>query len=300
MIDIILMNIVAALAFTFSKPPATDNAVFFLSALHLLPAGLFFTAWRFFFTDHGRRERITTSTFWIFLVLMALYSFTDVTCFLSVDKTPSSYVALISCLGPLVTALVARVVLKEFFTTRKVFALFLGFFGILPLLVNNATDTTTQDYSPDLMQGYLYSFCTMVGIISIGFILKEIFLKNYSIVELLSIILSGGGIISLILSLVTEDWTLIPFQTFLFFTPLTLCIFVAHNIVAPFLYASVLRKYPITLLSFFSLMTPFFSALVEFFYYQRKVGVCFFLSAILFGSALLLFYSEEKKQRFTA
>jgi len=294
MISILFTYLVAAAAFTFIKlAVGIPHATFFLSTFHLLPVGILFLWWHSFFET---TSSVTTHrTPYIIVLVSVAFSLADITYLLALKDAPSSHVALISCLGPIATAIIGWFFFKERLTVRKGSALLLGLFGIMPLLISNLISATSNTSSASMLGGYFYAFVTTVVTAVNAFVLKELFQKNYTLSQALGTALCGGGIVSFIGALFFERWALVYLSLTSTFTLLTFIAFMAHNLLYLSLYGYAVKKYPIMLVSLLSLTTPLISATLEFLWFGKKVGWPFIASTVLLGISLLLFNTHSEK-----
>lgn len=101
----------------------------------------------------------------------------------------------------------------------------------------------------------------------------------------------------LIASLCTETWNPIPVENIPVVAPIIFWIFISHNIIAQPLLGYLIKKYPVTLIAFASLVTPITSALLDYFLYGQKIGYVFIFSLITLIIAFRLFFNEEKREK---
>ena len=296
MLDIILYYVITAGLYTFGKQLVLSGSPFFLSAVHLIPAGLVFLGWSY--GTSSKKERVIKSgTLSLFVAAILLTYLNDTTCFIGLENIPASCAALIGGLAPFIAALLAYFFFNEKFTSTKVFALCLGFCGVLPLLVWNIIQTGAEGSALQFLTGYASMFANITSTVVIAFVFKKLFARNYSIPTVLGVPFVFGGMLSLITSVFVENWQSVPlFEDIQLATCLTFFAFSAHNVVAPLLYGYLLKKYPVTLLMFASLVNPITSAILEFVFYGRTTSYTFIFSLATLMVAFCLFSREERKE----
>jgi len=72
------------------------------------------------------------------------------------------------------------------------------------------------------------------------------------------------------------------------------------NIICYNLYGKLLHRYSATTLSFFGCTTPLFAALFGWFWLREEVSPWFYVTALLVGVGLYIFYQEELKEEIIA
>jgi drug/metabolite transporter (DMT)-like permease len=296
MFDLIMLCAISAGVFTFGKQALMNTAPCFLSAVRLIPAGLIFLLWSYIF-DSKKQFSSLPNALPLFTASAFIYSLMDVSRFVSLKQISSSYGALISALAPFVAALIAYCFFKEVFSLKKVGALFLGFFGVLPLIVENISSVGPQDSMFPLLIGYTSMLLSVASYVVSTFIFKKLLDKNYSIAFVLGITLFFGGLLSLIASLCTETWNPVPLQNSEIAVPIIFLVFVTHGLIAQPLYGYIVKKYPVTLIAFSSLVTPLISALLDYFLYGQKIGYIFVFSLLTLMIAFYIFFNEEKQEK---
>ena len=286
MFDLIFLCAISAGIFTFGKQAAMNTAPCFLSAVRLIPAGLIFLGWSYLFNSK-KQFVVLPGSLSLFAVGALIYSLMDI----------SRFVALISALAPFVAALIGYFFFREIFSFKKTAALFLGFFGVLPLIVENISSVGTQESIVPLLIGYAGMLTSVVTYVLSTFIFKNLLEeKGYPISFVLGITLFFAGVLSLIASLCAETWNPIPMDNIEVVAPIVFFVFVTHGLIAQPLYGYIVKKYPVTLIAFSSLGTPIISALLDYFLYGQKIGYVFVFSLITLIIAFRMFFAEEKRE----
>ena len=287
------MYVIMAGVYTFGKQALIYSDPFFLTAVRYIPSGLFFIATAYFLNK--KEFVLKKKTIPLFIGISFFYFLMDALRLVSLKQIPSSHAALMSVLSPFVAALIAFGFFKEKFPFKKCFALCLGFFGVLPLIIENILKNGGNYSSYNLISGYLAMFMSVIAVVIGTFIYKKL-LTYYSLYLILGVAVFFGGIMSLVVSLVSENWNPIPVKNALLVAPAILFIFITHNLIAQPLYGYLLKKYPVTLVTFATLITPLTSAALGYFLYGQAIGSIFFFSLITLMVAFFLFYQEEEKE----
>ncbi len=297
MFDVILFYVITAALFTFGKEMVLSGSPFFLSAIHLIPPGLIFLGWSY--GTSSKKDRVIKSgTLSFFITAILLTYINDTTCFIGLENIPVSCASLIGGLSPFIAALLGYFFFKEKLTQSKVLAICIGFFGVISLLVWNIIQTGCTGSALQFLTGYTCTFANVISAVVVAFVFKKLLTRNYSIPTVLGVPFIFGGTLSLITSVLTENWHAVPlFKDIPVATDLTFLAFAAHNIVGPLLFGYLLKKYQVTLLMFASLLGPLTSRTLEYVFYGKLIGGTFMFSYSTLIIAFYLFYSKEEKKR---
>ena len=105
-----------------------------------------------------------------------------------------------------------------------------------------------------------------------------------------------AGAVSFLISVLTETWNPLPIQSISKILPFIFFIMVFYNLLAQSLFAYLVKKYPITLITFFMLSTPLITAFFYWIFYGVSVNALFIFSCVLLTGAFVLFNQEEHKE----
>ena len=291
--DLIIMYVIMAGAYTFGKQALVYSDPFFFTAVRYIPSGIIFITGAYFL---NKKEFVfKPKTMSLFIGMSFFYFLMDALRCVSLKHIPSSHAALMSVLSPFIAALIAFCFFKEKFPLKKCFALVLGFFGVLPLIIESISNSTDGFSCYNLLSGYVTMFMSTVSAVLVAFLYKRL-LASYSVYFILGIGVFFGGLMSLAISLLIETWNPVPIENIALVAPTILFVFITHNLIAQPLYGYLLKKYPVTLVTFSTLITPVTSAALSYFIYGQVIGCTFFFSLITLMVAFFLFYHEEKKE----
>ncbi len=297
MLDLLIMYVIMAGVFTFGKQAVLNSSPFFLTAVRYIPAGLIFMAGTYFFArkkfylSSRLLPAIAGVTFFFFLM--------DSFRLIALRTIPSSHGALVNSLSPFIAALFANLVFKERFTLKKLIALCIGFFGVLPLILQNLLLTPVTLTCSPLTQlgGYATLLVSSLSAVVGSFFLKQLVdREKYPIFMSIGIPLFLGGVLALICSLVLEPWNPIPVTNMSVALPLIAVLLVTHNLIAQPLFGYLVKKYPVTLVTFATLITPLATAVLGRCLYGQEIGYVFIFSLITLLASFYLFYHEEQKE----
>ena len=122
---------------------------------------------------------------------------------------------------------------------------------------------------------------------------KLIVEQGLSIVVINGVGMLGGGVLSLLTSLVYEKWDPTPVTEWIPFLKLTFLIILAANVVFYNLYGYLLSRYSATMLSFAGFITPFFAALFGALFLGESLSFHFCVAMTFVAFGLYLFYRDE-------
>lgn len=233
--------------------------------------------------------------FFLFLTIFNIY-LTNVCELLGLNNTSSSKACMIYSLSPFITALIAYFALNEKLSIKKNIGLFLGFLGIMPIVLFK----TYNEYKIIKLSMFSLSeillFCSVFFSVIGWIFLKQIVKSGYSFVFANGFSMFFGGFLILLHSFFSgESWNPMPvynIKHFLFYTFLTSLI---SNLICYNLFGYLLNFFSTTFMTFSGLMTPFFAIFFGWFFLNEPFIWYFFVSIFLFSFGLFLFYDDENK-----
>ncbi len=209
--------------------------------------------------------------------------------FFGLQYVGSSYAALLSTLSPFIAAFLSYWLYNEAITWKKIAAFCLGVLAVLPLIIKNLQTCSTCSQL-ELALGYSALLISTIGVVVRSYFLKDLVDKrNYTISFILGLTFLATGFICLVISLVSETWNPIPAHNLSTVIPLVIFLLLFYSLMAQPLYAHLMKKYPITLVTFFILTTPVITALINWAFYGVTVGWPFGFSCALLGVAFVIF-----------
>ena len=235
---------------------------------------------------------------WRDLLLFTAFSFflfySYIPDFMVLPYISSTKWALIYTLTPFCTALIAYFHKSEHMSWVKLAGLFIGFVGILPVLLSDANQNELGGFWrfswPEIVM-----FICMISY-SYGWILARrlIIEKKYEAVLVNGVGMLIGGIAGLVTSLSVENWSVSPIKAFWPFSAVMIPLVLATTL-AFTINTYLFRYYTVTFLMFLMFVDPIYVALYGRIFLGEEVHWYFFVSVLLLFVGLYLFYKEELK-----
>lgn len=301
MVPIVLFYGLISGVFTFGKQAILHVKPLFLTSIRLPFAGMIMLAFQYIYKREQLYFHRACSGFLLGYGITLFVG--DAFRFIAMVTIPAANASLIAATGPFITAIAAHFLLKEYLTLRKAGALLLGFISVLPLIVNNLLLPTADQSMADIALGYSASLISVVGFVGTSYCLK-VLTSHYKYPPLTAAGVGTmiGGIVGLLCSIGYEAWHISsPMINMQEGFPLLILLFVGHNIIGYPVYAYLINKYPVTLVSFGQLLLPIFTVLMRYFLFNDPIPYIFALSLCLLSVSFYLFYAEtlalNKKNR---
>ncbi|MBV8661206.1 MAG: DMT family transporter [Candidatus Dependentiae bacterium] len=201
-------------------------------------------------------------------------------------------------LAPFVTALQLYFLKGEKLTTKKIIGLSIGFFAVIPIILQGEHGTSVQEVPLNLtILGYFVFICSVVAF-AYGWILNKDMCKSIHLPSSLvtgSALIVGGGL-TLFLFLMLQGHKLCSMQVTDDFWWLLL-LFAILTAIAYNLYSSLLQRFSPTFIAFASFLEPAFGLLYAAVFLGQSVTMISFISLVGLGCGLFLFYQEELRLR---
>lgn len=293
MIEIFAGFALFASAITSNKLLLSQLSPTFFVALRMLCAGslIFLINW----IRHGVHvPKITKYIFPIFLIGALTTFIPSILKAYALKNMISSKTALIGSLDPFVTAIYAYFLWAERLSIKKIIGMIIGFSGIAILLISTSPLEEFLGSWMFISLPELAAFVSMVisryGWIRARDILKQ---EQFSPSELNSFIMLIGGTYALISAYFsgTCDWCSIP-TTFSFWGLFGYTVIVG-NIAGYTIYAYLLKKHNMTLVSFCGLSVSLFVHLYGPLILGESLSSIFFISLAVVAFGMYLFYYDE-------
>jgi drug/metabolite transporter (DMT)-like permease len=284
-----------ASVFTISKTGLAHAEPYFFVGYRMILAGVLLLAYQFFF----RRERFTLNRcdFWkiIQLAVFCVY-LTNVFEFWGLQYLTSFKTCFIYSLSPFLSALISYFTLSEKMSPKKWIGLFMGFAGLMPMVLSQ---TTAEERAGQL---FFFSWaelsiiaaviCSVYGWILLKQLVRD---RGYSPIMANGLGMVIGGIFALAHSYTVENWDPFPVSGYLPFLTCTLLLIIISNFIAYNLYGYLLKKFSATFMSFAGLSTPIFTALFGWLFLNEQPSWEFYISLSIVSFGLYAFYQEELK-----
>ncbi len=263
----------------FAKP-------FFLVALRLLLAGSLLLAYHKFF--QRKNFAIARKDYWLFL-LVSLLSVCITNCLdiWSLQYLFAAKVALIYTLTPFVGALISAIMFKEYLSRTKWIGLLIGFAGILPVILYGGQ---MGAFSTADLAVVISAFTTVIGWSAVKELVQN---RSYSPIIVNGVTLFIGGCFALLFSVLTELWHPLPVFNGLYCFVFVIASALVAHIISYNLYGYLLRRYNMIFMTFLSLTSPLFTAILGRLFLQEQVTGAFYISLIMLSVGLFIFYKND-------
>lgn len=300
MIFVILMYAGWSSMFSLGKIALTYSPPLFLTGTRMLLAGLLLIS--YLLIKNKKMLRFSLKQ-WGSLGILAFFSIylTNALEFYSLQHLSAAKTCFIYSLSPFFSALFSYFHFKEKLTLKKWAGMAIGFVGILPVL-------SIQKGSGELFSQLLHLSWPEIAMIGAsiatvyGWVLLRILVKDTSLtpfaVNGISMLFGGG--LALIHSFFVDSWSPLPVQAESFgpFFGSLFAMTLISNIICYNIYASMLKKYTATFLSFMGVLSPIFASVISWIFLSEALSPVIFLSTGVVSFGLWLIYSEELKQGY--
>jgi len=308
MILVLLLNIVAAAAYTIGKAALTYIEPILLISVRMVIGGLILLGYLWYFKRDlmviRRRDIGLFATVALFLIYLAY-----VPQFWALQYVSAFKVSFFFNFAPFITALLSYLYFHEALSKRQWFGMTIGFIGMIPMFIipeqtEGMVGTLGAFSLPDI---------ALIGAVTasvIGWIAMKdcVDRAGYSILWVNGIGMVGGGLLALPTSLILEGHPRILHPThetlgsfvgsdFAAFAVYTALLIIIGNIIMHNLYSVLLRQYSPTFLAFSGFTCPLFTAFFGWLFLQETPSVWFFLSVFLVGCGLYLFYQQKLNEQ---
>ncbi len=211
-----------------------------------------------------------------------------VTEFIALESIAPSCSALIFNLTPFFSAFLSYLYFNELMTTKKWLGFFIGFSGIAWFVQSQSVLCLNGN-------GLAYALVLIsVFFGALGWIYVRILVRSgYDPLLVNGIAMLLAGIQSFGLTYFVESSIPFPWarlNVFLFWLTL---IIILTNVIFYNLYAYLLKRYSVTLLSFMGCVIPLFTAFFDWLFLGIHVSHHFFFGLLIAGFGVYLFYQEE-------
>ncbi len=308
MILVIILYALFASTFTLGKAVLSYVSPFLFIGIRMLLGGIILL-WYYLFIAQ-KRLLIKKEDYLFFVRIILFHIFCAYTLeYWALEYVTSAKACLLYNLSPFITAIFSYFLYAERLTYRQLLGLVIGFLGFIPILI---AQTPLEQIGWHI--GFLscYEMALIVSVISSAYgwmMVKKLTHKNYSLVMINGISMTGGGLLALLLSLCKEGLpaikdapTIMPALTpmigfmgerFFVLGGYSLLLVLIANIIGYNLYGYLLSRYSATFLSFAGFMTPLFAALLGWLFLNESVTWHFFATMVSVVCGLCLFHEKK-------
>lgn len=308
MIFVIIMYLLFASTFTLGKAALAYVPPFLFIGMRMVLGGsLLLGYYRFI-----KKQRLSISAidYSLFLRIIIFHIFFAYTLeFWALEYVTSAKACLLYNLSPFITAIFSYFLFAERLSYRQITGLVIGFLGFIPILV---AQTPLEKISWHVGFLSIYEIALIFSVTSSAYgwmMVKNLMHRNYNLIMINGIGMTGGGILALILSFVMEGalgikeaTTVMPQLVDLFgvmgerlimLGGYCLALVIIANIIGYNLYGYLLSRYSATFLSFAGFMTPLFAALLGWIFLGEQVTWHFFTTISMVILGLYLFHEKK-------
>ncbi len=308
MVLVILLYLLFASTFTLGKAALSYVSPFLFIGIRMMLGGSMLLA---YYTLRGKeRTTIKFADYLLFARIILFHIFCAYTLeFWALEYVTSAKACLLYNLSPFVTALLCYFLRNERLTSKQICGLIIGFLGFIPILI---AQTPLEKIGWHF--GFLscYEIALIASVVSSAYgwmMVKKLMDKNYSLVLINGIGMTGGGILALLLSLVKEGLPIVKNvpvvlpqlvdrfglmgEQFIMLGVYSFALVLIANIIGYNLYGYLLSRYSATFLSFAGFMTPLFAALLGRIFLNEQVTWHFFATMICVVFGLYLFHEKK-------
>jgi drug/metabolite transporter (DMT)-like permease len=291
---LILLQACFATSFPLSKYLLTFASPMFVSGIRMITSGVLLLLYQAYTaTVSSTRGRIHGQHFILFaqIIVLGMYMTYGLRLYalqvLPVWKTSFFY-----NFAPFLSALYAYLLFGEKLSYKQWVGLMIGVLGMIPIFISSSPAEATLR---EVFYISWYEVCLMLSVSchSYSWILIQKLVRNhhYQPTFVNGIAMASGGILSLATSYYQEGIVSIS-DPYAFSSALiaTVCI---GNIVCHNLYATLLKTYSATFMSFTSFLGPLFAALYGWAFFNEHISWHFYVSGIIVFIGLSIFYQDE-------
>jgi drug/metabolite transporter (DMT)-like permease len=217
---------------------------------------------------------------------------------------PSAKAAYFGALDPFITSIYAYFLFSEKITLRQIIGIAIGVGGACVILMPGGSFEPWHAFS-----FFSYPELAALGAVALGrlgWLLAQKILRQgkYSPLQLNAMTMLCCGVLSLgisgivdrgFFSTIVHDPSQLPLLGWWYVFLLGYTVIVG-NVVSITYYATLLKKYPATLLSLAGFSVPLFVAIYGYFFLHEPLSTSFFISCLLTFTGLIIFSSGKKEQ----
>lgn len=292
--QVFLMYALFGSIFSIGKIGIENSQPYFLTGVRMLLAGGILLA---FFCYKNPGKIVITKAEWKLLFLVAFFNvfITNAFEFWGLQYMSAAKTCVIYNLSPFWAALIAYSFGTEVMSRKKWLGLAVGIIAISPMMLgpwfSNGFGETT---SLELIAECALTVSSITAVVGWTFVKKLTVEKNTSPLLINSISFLMAGVMCLMTSISIETWNPVPVFSWPEFL-LALCyIVLVHNIICYSIYASSLKKFSVTFMSFAGLSCDLFAAFFGWLFLRESIHLSFWFAFIGIVMGLYLFYQEEK------
>jgi len=301
MFDVVLLYLLLATVFPLGRLAVTSYAqpIFFTGVRMALAGGVLFLFYFIHYPDRFKQFfKLRFLPLWLVLAVFNIY-LTNVLEFWGLQTLPAGKACFIYNVSPFFAALFSYFFFHERMTTKKWVGMVIGLIGLLPLLLHQSPDEQS-------LGGFFFLSWAEIALLgaaaatAFGWIIMRhmVYRITYPPILANAISMLLGAMIIFPTSLLLEQWNPLPIYNICGFWWSVIVIALISNILGYNIYASLLKRYTATFLSFSGFMSPLIAAVQGWFFLDERITRHFFMSACAVFCGLYIFYQEELRQGY--
>lgn len=308
MILVIMMYALFASTFTLGKAALAYVPPFLFIGMRMILGGSLLLIYH----RYIKKQKIILhpADYRLFLCIILFHIFFAYTLeFWALEYVTSAKACLLYNLSPFITAIFSYFLFTERLSYRQICGLIVGFLGFLPILI---AQTPLEKIGLHVSFLSIYEIALIISVASSAYgwmMVKHLIHRQYPLLLINGVSMTGGGILALILSYITEGFlgvkevtTVVPQlvdlfgvtgERFIMLSGYCLALVIIANIIGYNLYGYLLTRYSATFLSFAGFMTPLFAALLGWIFLGEHVTWHFFATISMVILGLYLFHEKK-------
>lgn len=295
---IIVLQGLFATSFPFAKYLLGFASPMFVSGIRMAISGALLLGYQYFVPSNKIRIKKEHIFMLVQIIVLGMYMTYGLRLYaareLPVWKTSFFY-----NLSPFISALYAYLIFGEKLSSRQWFGLVVGLLGMVPMLISSGSALSACAAWTDFfcVSYYELFLIASVSLHCYSWILIQKLVRNHEYTPAMvnGIAMFCGGALSLLTSYFLEGIVTIANPQG-FFTALGSTVLIG-NIICHNLYATLLKKYSATFMSFTSFLSPLFAALYGWAFFQESITWHFYVSSIVVLCGLYIFYRDELRKK---
>lgn len=291
MILILALYAIFAASFTIAKILLNYMSPVLLIAVRMTFSGCLLLAMQVVIYKKFVRIPLKMIPWWIGFATIHIFM-PYVTEFIALESIVPSCSALIYNLTPFFSAIFSYLYFGEKMTYKKWLGFAIGFCGIAWFVGSQ------ENVCIDVNGAYLLVLISVIfG--ALGWVyVRKLMLTGYQPLMINGIAMLFAGLESFVFAYIWEPNATLPWGRMPEFTFWMVVIILLTNVIYYNLYARLLKRYTVTLLSFMGCIIPLFTAFFDWVLLDVAVTGHFFVALLIAGCGVYLFYQEELRQGY--
>lgn len=229
---------------------------------------------------------------WLEIAMLSIFNifFTNVLEFWGLQYMSCYKTCYIYSLSPFLAAIISFIFLKEKLGWMKIFGLVVAFLGFAPLLIYKEGGKGSFYISQAEWALLGAAIATVIGWV---FMRKICYQKKYPPLMANGISMLIGGLLCFIPTMMFETIAPAPVSNWPLFIKGVVVMALINNVIGYNLYAYLVKKFTVTLMTFIGFITPLVTALLGWIFLKEPVTMLFFIS---YGIVLVGFFFFTREE----